>query len=220
MPIPDYEGETFVAFADISGFKEMMRQNAKAVKALDEFYTVGYRILENNRRVHGLFISDCAVLFVHNHDSAQQQLLPMLDAVEQMNRGLLQHEIMLTTSIARGLFSYHQRLEFSGIEKNPVYGNGYVAAFLDNESGQPRIQPGQCRILKRGLENIDAAQFTRLKDSGKHLDFYWMVTGPIQIPMFSEKYSNTYQQKYRGMFEAINEAANNRLGMGPDTEIQ
>ena len=34
MPLHDYEGMTFVAFTDISGFREMMRDRKKAVQAL------------------------------------------------------------------------------------------------------------------------------------------------------------------------------------------
>lgn len=127
MPIPDYDGNTFVAFVDISGFKEMMKSQARAVKALDDFYTVGYHVLQNHPSVHGIFISDCAILFVNDDTAMQDQLQMILTSVEALNRQVLLHDIMLTTSIAYGLFSYHQRLEFSGIEKNPVYGNAYVA---------------------------------------------------------------------------------------------
>ena len=34
MPIPDFYGDTFVAFTDISGFKEMMKHEEKAINAL------------------------------------------------------------------------------------------------------------------------------------------------------------------------------------------
>ncbi len=36
MPLTDYNGTTFVAFVDISGFKKMNRD--KAYQALDDFY--------------------------------------------------------------------------------------------------------------------------------------------------------------------------------------
>jgi hypothetical protein len=149
MPIPNFNGETFVAFMDISGFKEMMKKQDKAIRALDHFYRSGYSTLRRNNNVHGMFVSDCAILFAHNGNGTEDKLRSILTVIEQLNRDLLQHEIMLTTSISYGKFSYHQRLEFPGIEKNPIYGNAYVASFLDNEVGQPRIQPGQCRIVIR-----------------------------------------------------------------------
>jgi hypothetical protein len=39
MPIPNYDGKTFVAFIDISGFKTMMKKN-QAWEALDQFYSL------------------------------------------------------------------------------------------------------------------------------------------------------------------------------------
>jgi hypothetical protein len=211
MPVPDYHGETFVAFMDISGFKEMMKKQEKAVRAIDHFYKSGYSILQQNNNVHGMFVSDCAILFVHNGNEPEGKLQSILAVVEQLNRDLLQHEIMLTTSISYGQFSYHQRLEFPGIEKNPIYGNAYVAAFLDNEAGQPRIQPGQCRIIKRGLPPIDWTKFTRIENSDKHKNYYWMVTHLNQVQSFKKSYKDAYQQKYRGMYDAINKAANDTL---------
>lgn len=211
MPIPDYDGKTFVAFADISGFKEMMKHDDKAVKALDRFYTSGYDVLFDHPEVHGLFMSDSAVLFVNSDGAPQEQLPHLLAVIEQLNRRVLEHDIILTTSIAYGRFCYHQRIEFAGIEKNPVYGNAYVAAWLDNEKGQPQIQPGQCRIVKRGLEDFKVDTFPRLTDENNHFHFYWMVKNSRVIPVFNELYADTYQQKYRGMLEAMKAAVNNRL---------
>jgi hypothetical protein len=210
MPIPDFDGPTFVAFTDICGFKEMMKREQRAIRALDQFYASGYSVLRDKPSVHGAFVSDCAVLFVSNTDTPSTQLLSLLIAIEELNRKVLEHDIMLTTSIAYGRFSYHQRLEFAGIEKNPIYGNAYVSAFLDNETRQPRMQPGECRIVKNGLDNL-VHNVDRLRDRGKHLYFYWMVENEADIGLFTERYANAYEQKYRGMLTAMKEAANNRL---------
>jgi hypothetical protein len=134
-----------------------------------------------------------------------------LDVVEKLNRAVLKDDIMLTTSIAHGQFSYHERLEFPGIRKDPVYGSAYVTAFLDNEAGDPRIQPGQCRVVKRGLDRPEQVDLPRLKSEMNHYYFYWMVQTDESIEPFTERYADAYQQKYRGMLEAIRDAANNRL---------
>jgi hypothetical protein len=131
--------------------------------------------------------------------------------VEQLNRRVLERDIMLTTSIARGRFSYHQRIEFEGIDKNLIYGNAYVSAFLDNESGTPRIQPGECRLVDQGLDSLQISSIPRLAKRGKHFYFYWMVSERTDIDLFKHHYADAYQQKYRGMLEAIKDAANNRL---------
>jgi hypothetical protein len=211
MPIPDYDGDTFVSFSDISGFKEMMKREDRAITALNQFYSAGYRVLQNTTEVHGIFVSDCAVLFVNAATDATHKLTSLLGVIEQLNREMLSHDVMLTTSIAYGRFSYHQRLEFTGIEKNPIYGNAYVAAFIDNESGQPVIQPGQCRLVAQGLEHLGQLPIPRLKHERKHLYFYWMARDEAAIPSFNEKYADAYQQKYRGILEALKDTANTRV---------
>ena len=45
MALEDFDGDTFVAFIDISGFKELMKQKNRAWKALDKFYQAAYNNL-------------------------------------------------------------------------------------------------------------------------------------------------------------------------------
>jgi hypothetical protein len=127
MPLDPFDGTTFVAFMDISGFMKMMTEESRAVHALDCFYQAGYDALhlQNGQpRVDGLFISDCGVLFVRGAgQDSHAGLQTLLDVVEKINRAVLASEVMLTTSTAHGAFSYHNRLEFPGIEKNPIFGN-------------------------------------------------------------------------------------------------
>jgi hypothetical protein len=219
MPLDNYEGITFVAFTDISGFREMMQHRKKAVLSLNAFYEAGYQILRdqptNSPRIDGIFVSDCGVLFVRARDVAMASALnALLRVIESLNRQLLTRQIMLTTSVAYGQFSYHQRLEFPGIEKNPVYGHAYLNAYLDNSSGRPKIQPGQCRLLCRSLSSELAAtecDHRLFETVGEHRYFYWMVNEPAEIPAFELRYTNTYLLKYQGMLEALRDATHQNL---------
>jgi hypothetical protein len=220
MPLDDYEGMTFVAFTDISGFREMMLDRKKAIQALDAFYQAGFDILNHQTgrsgRVDGLFVSDCGVLFVRSADAGTQNALNLLLAViESLNRRLLQAQVMLTTSVAYGQFSYHQRLEFPGIEKNPIYGNGYLDAYLDTNIGRPKIQPGQCRLVCRGLPDelaVSGSEGRLAPRSGEHRYFYWMVSAPAGIPAFERQYGNAYLLKYKGMLDALRDAVTDTPG--------
>jgi hypothetical protein len=218
MPVPDYSADTFVAFLDISGFKEMMKTPSMAAHALDRFYQIGYDVLgqrQDGRSVHGFFLSDCAILFVGDgRGKTWTRFGRLLTAIEQINRRLVVDRIMTTTSIAYGPFSYHQRIEFEGIEKHPLLGNAYVAAYLDNENGSPRIQPGQCRVL---LDSVPAQEPTgpdasriapRLRSAGnKHRVFYWMVENQGNIEAFEADYRDAYKLKYEGMLDALRMAS-------------
>jgi hypothetical protein len=220
MPLDNYEGTTFVSFTDISGFREMMRDRKKAALALDAFYRAGYDILRNQtpniHRVDGLFVSDCGVLFVREADAGSPDALnALLRVIETLSRRLLAAQVMLTSSVAFGQFSYHQRLEFPVIEKNPVFGHTYLEAYLDNSSGHAKIQPGQCRVVCRGLPGqlaVSGGEPRLAEKRGEHRYFYWMVSDPAEIPAFDQRYGNTYLLKYKGMLDALRDAAAGDLG--------
>lgn len=186
MPIGNFHGQTFVAYADIAGFKAMMADGNRGAAALDAFYQSGYSVIlhqaSDGIRVEGLFVSDCGILFVSDPGPTALQLETLLTSIESLNRRCFERAVSLTTSVAWGEFSYHERIEIPGIEKNPVYGNAYVAAFLDNESPNPKLYSNECRILKRELPQ-DALNLctsgmglvgTRIREATDHFYFEWM----------------------------------------------
>lgn len=220
MPINSFEGETFVAFTDISGFKNLMKEGS-APDALDRLYQIGYETLQGNDQIEGLFVSDCGILFARDTENHEDAFLRMLKISRKINERMLVHDYMLTTSIAFGQFKYENRIEFPGIQKSPAYGNAYLAAYLDNETVKPAIQPGQCRIIKKKLpheiETICKNKHYTSTDShnklleliqprGRDVDhyyFYWMVNNPIEIENFEKQYNNSYALKYSGMLKAL-----------------
>jgi hypothetical protein len=155
MPIQQFLGNTFVAFMDIAGFKSMMGDGQRAPLALDAFNKAGFSALRDHRndaaRVDGFFISDCGVLFVRGEqEAATTRLESICQVVREIHQRTFEKAVQLTTSLAWGEFSYHERIEFPGIEKNPIYGTAYVAAFADNEGSSPRLYPSACRLRRDG----------------------------------------------------------------------
>lgn len=211
--LPDFDGNTFVAFLDISGFKELMK-GKKAFFALDRFYQYGYDALLNKRRtVYGLFVSDCGILFARESNNRIGCLISLLEVIKEINQRMIEHEFMLTTSVAYGHFRYQNRIEFEGVEKNAIYGNAYVSAFLDNESGNPKIQPGQCRIVRDNLPgdiNVEINQphglFRFMNKRGrdkKHYYYYWNVENPDYITEFEKKYQYADKLKHEILIKAL-----------------
>ena len=147
MLVQAFAGDTFVAYTDISGFREMMKNESRAVQALDRMYQAGYRILRAPRELSDPRVE--AVFVRPEGEGKEAQHHSLLAVIQQLNKDLLQHDIILRTSIAHGQFSYHERLEFTGIEKSPIYGNAYAAAFLDNEAGKLRKEIPTPRIRHR-----------------------------------------------------------------------
>lgn len=187
MPITgDFNGQTFVAFTDISGFRSMMGNETRLMKAMDALYSSGYRNLGDlaqPRAVEGIFISDCGILFARIHDgdklSALNSLLQVLAAI---HRDVFESAFSLATSVAFGPFTYRGKVEFEGLEKSAIHGHAYVSAFKDNESDVRKLYPNECRLLKAGfppeisLENINSLDIARgrIRDEDKHYYFEWM----------------------------------------------
>lgn len=187
MSLQPFNDDTFVAFTDIAGFTAMMREGdgRRAVQALDDFYSVGYSVIRAQTgeaiRVDGLFISDCGILFVRGLQQPNERLDALLSVVESLHRRCSERAVFLTTAISWGPFSYHERIEFPGIEKNSIYGSAYVRAFADNDGGTPKIHSGECRIIRRDLP-LEATQHcdqrqgryaTRIRGTQKHYYFEW-----------------------------------------------
>ena len=209
MPINNFHGNTFVAFTDISGFKELMHTDENALQALRTFYQAGYDVLHDEQnRVEGFFVSDCGILFA-GEGSNHVKLRNILRVVKKINKKMLLRDYMLTTSFDYVFFDYQGKLEFSGIAKNPIYGNAYLNAFMDNEKVFPKIQPGQCRIIMNNLpDDIDLSHadfcflVSRTRDS-KHRYYYWNVAGVNEIEAFEKEYQDSYKLKFAGMLKAL-----------------
>jgi len=205
MLIADFSGNTFVAFTDISGFKELMKNDETALEAIKYFYQTGYNVLRDTDNVEGFFVSDCGILFSRNGDN-QTKLLSILDAVKKINKRMIEKNYMLTTSITFGSFDYQGKIEFQGIEKDAIYGGAYVQSFLDSETGRPKIQPRQCRLVKQNLPLIDIESIPLLVERGndrRHLYYYWHLENPEEIQNFEKNYRDNYSLKYAGMINAL-----------------
>lgn len=231
MPIPSYaERETYVAVLDISGFKEMMKRGIKAEEALNKFYNTVYSVQRNFLRicksrndllpVNTIVVSDCVVLFSRNSRRAQDKvkgLRSILEFIQRVNCRLVTSisspAIMTTCSIAYGKFKYEDRIEIKGITKDYFVGWSYVKAFEDNEYGEPRIRPVECRILRDNLSVPESIHKTEdpilslLKKTRKYYYFYWMLGSPDDLKSFKREYKDAYrlkgQLRYTGVISVL-----------------
>ncbi|WP_342305544.1 hypothetical protein [Methanolobus sp. ZRKC5] len=230
MPIETYNGKTFVAFVDISGFKHYMKHEPeKAVKAIDSFFHNGYSILKtqhNEFKVEGIFVSDCCILFVRNETRSANRIYKsfksLLDIVKQLNIAMLRDNFMVTTSIAYGEFSYQDRIEFTGITKNPIISNAYISAYLNSEV-KPKIKPGQCRIVKEDLPkkvdksiyeagNIDIIKMIRnRKYDTNNYYYYWTLDDSNEIDNFEINYTSACKLDEKHKYDKILDLLKNRF---------
>ncbi len=221
--MPEYEGTTFVGFLDISGFKHMMNnERAKAESVLDHFYSTIYNCVYHANRnrtnmikLNAIAVSDCAVLFLSRERDAegkneidpQTGLTVILGYIQEMNRSFINHNepFMTTCSVAFGEFHYENRKEIEYLQKNCLRGKAYLDAFLDSQSTEPKINPGEVRILKGGLDiNLENnGLLSVLKSKGKHFYFYWMLDEKRKINQYQIHYKQTMERMYDELIKLI-----------------
>lgn len=212
MPIRQFYGDTFVAFIDISGFKYLMKKRL-AQKALKKLYNYGYHFIrENNPPIEGFFISDSGILFIRtstpNSEPSSNNLHSLLKVIKQLNVEMLKEKVLLTTSIVYDEFIYTNMDDYDGILKNPVYGKAYLKAYMDTVKENPKLKPGECRILKRKvpnhieqdiLDNSDSFEFFKLLENTRkdYYYFYWMLDNQDNIETFKTDYVKAYNSRYK-----------------------
>lgn len=232
MSIQSYRGNTFVGFLDISGFKELMKNREKARDTLDRFYKTIYNAIEevnlqqhvgSTIMVNSIIISDCAILFLSGtqddrHENFQditqiEGLEKILSFIQKINREFILSELpfMTTCSIAYGDFEYRNKYDREYLRKNCIIGNAYMDAFLDSENSKPKIQPGECRVLKQTLSDSLSNEeiFSLLDMQGKYYYFYWMLSRHTDLKWFKQDYLDTYQLKFKGMISVLQRYSSN-----------
>lgn len=214
------EFDTLVAFLDISGFKVMMKDKHKAYEAMREFYRQGFKILnhEGHPQIRGFFVSDCGILSV-GEGIVVNQIGKLLNIIKILNLVMLEYDIMLTSSIAFGNFSFQQLTENFYIQKFPLYGQGYLNAYINAEVSEPKLKPGECRVAIDSMDINYSHKFeefdlckrmnffikdekTTEKIEVEYIYYYWMVESESKIPNYQENYKDLYnidnkEERYR-----------------------
>lgn len=224
LVLSNFDGDHFVCFMDISGFKRMMLSGiGKARESLLAFYSLGYEVLRKNIGVEGIFVSDCAILIAKHDNTVINELKNILLVVKEIMHEMVLKDILFTASVAYGDFFYTDLHTFPRMEKIPLYGESYLLAYLDNELGNPRLLPGLCRIIKDNLprkihntlNSFDEKQKYGFDDLGSfvekdmHYYYYWMV-GNKMLKLFMNDYQRASEKPYLAYKKAIKKHLNDK----------
>jgi len=224
--VKSFEGNTWVAFIDISGFKQMLTKDVKqAERALEKFYkkistevftinnTINsssspYEIYSDKPSINSVVVSDAAVLFIDNQNLAENKtrdLHIMLDLIKSVNLSLIdpakKTQIMTTCAIDYGHFKYDNKSYNIHITKSFFYGSAYVNAYLGNGTLSDRT--GFCRVLTSDFTIPEMLKksspfnlLSQVNSVEKNFDFYWMLSDPEKIVTFRDTYDNVAQSLY------------------------
>jgi len=237
VDLEPFTGETFVAYLDISGFKEYMKKHI-AINSLEDLNQIGYEVItdynkSSNVKISGIFISDCGILFTRFSGGWEIGLLPLLESIKKINIKMLEKDHLTTCSIAYGMFSYQKRDSSTEVRKNPIIGEAYLTAYQDHENGTPKINPGDCRIIIRGapftqnrrisdainedervyLRDLESRNNALLADLGlkkegrSHYYYYWMLHDVNLNTQYKREYTKIIDEKFFRIKEMIKKYA-------------
>jgi hypothetical protein len=226
LPIEDFNGNTFVGFLDICGFKDMMTTKGQAERSLDRFFTSVYQEVQSFRRrdpsIDCIAVSDCAVAFARTSSTSAdqaQESFPLIKAqclnsilifVKNIAQKMIRSRVAIKGSIAYGSFQFQHRIEIPGVAKEMFVGNAYLDAYMDVEKGKPKLRPGEIRIKPRTeveqiLQNSgnDFGLFSLIHpEKGNHY-FYWMLPSINRIDDFENELQDRYRRRYEGVISVI-----------------
>ena len=182
----NFDGQTWVAFSDLSGLKKMYsKSHKKAAKALSKFYSSVYNLQQSKVVINAIVVSDCAVFWIDKQD-CKNELSVLLDKVKQLHQKMLP-DYLLRTTIAYGHFKYQQRIEMPTIRKNMIIGGAYLDAFMKND----KIEHGAIVIVelpsKMEMKDIINDDYVTKKIQGKFYEYFWMLNNKSEIKEFVKR---------------------------------
>ena len=210
MSLKDFSGETYVAFSDLNGFKEMTRNLDTAGKALDKLYQTVYELKSKHEfsNLQTLAVSDCTITFASNtHNIAE--LPTMLRFLKELHSEMIKADYLITSSVAYGPFSYQERIVLTGLDKNMLYGDAYLKAYLNNAKCPEGSVVIICDENDKELILRASGEYRELfrdyRRGVRGLQFFWAVSSADGIDDFVKSYQDTYRLKYKGMISVYKE---------------
>jgi hypothetical protein len=201
-----FDGSTFVAFSDLSGFKNMIRGDAgKAYEALNCLYTEAYHYLDGCRNVGGLAVSDCVVAWAIDAGvevSVRAKAEAILDFLKALHRGMLQRSYLVTTTIAWGRHTYQRRIELSNFRKDLLTGSAYIEAYIRNGSAEK----GSISLLRKGCDwdpTREAQTGAMWRKTRGGWEFFWCTDEPVRIPRIEDARREAKRMRGTIRFETL-----------------
>lgn len=175
-----FHKSTYVAFSDLCGFKNLMKNRKRAYSALDYLFNSVYRIQQHNPNMKALAISDSVIAWVDGNER-NDLLNHVIEYASSLHKRMLEKNYLMTTTIAWGDFHYDEnRLQLSNLSKTMLIGGAYLTAFLANN----KAPEGSIVLLDKGRGNVEHPTYWSdrwLKSkSPAGWEYFWSSSNPEQ----------------------------------------
>ncbi|MHC4888707.1 MAG: hypothetical protein ACYTEO_04490 [Planctomycetota bacterium] len=200
-----FTGNTYVAFSDLCGFKQMMKGRNKAYEALDFLFNTVYRLQRGNHNVNALAVSDCVISWAVSHDSREGKLKTVIEFVEILNRKMARRRYLMRTTIAWGDFEYEDRIQLRNLQKSMIWGGAYLDAYMNNK----KAQVGKILLLNNQTEGQlsterHVCERWKWKKRSKGWEYIWAASSRQDIARLKSIRANR-ENKYEPLKELLYE---------------
>lgn len=157
--------EKYVAFIDILGFKEKLKQinQQEAEEFILNFSTMLYSEWESGNHhncdnINGYIVSDSIIVYSNN--DAKESLLKMMDYLTKIfSKAFTGNGILLRGAVAKGEFSMLKPTSFKNLQKGLLVGKAYIEAYtIENSSKGSLIQLSQ--TVRNDIQEYYSELFT------------------------------------------------------------
>ncbi len=207
MPLQDFDGDTWVAFSDLCGTKEMLAKSRhKAANALGRFYQTVYDLHDVTQGISCLAVSDCAIFWLHGEAAAAYALDSLLNVLKDLHQRMAQAKYLVSTSVAWGAFSYQQRLELPHLRKDMVAGGAYMDAYAKNKD----LLPGSIGIVNcpdnRWSDDFcpQTAPFLTAGPAGFKKSSIWWVDSHAEVSGAKQRQKQANESRFQALLEEYN----------------
>jgi len=211
----DFNGDTWVAFADLCGTKAMYAQSPKtAARALDCFYEAAFALVQRAPQVNGIAVTDCAFFWL-TCESGERPMIgeglgELLGLLKSLHERLLRGKYLLRSTVAYGHFQYDRRRQLPRLMKGMAIGKAYLDAYLLND----QYVPGSIMIVKapeeRTPDDYAPQLLACLLSGGQNGPWEYIWWAESGIPVGVEEAQRQRDEAYDGRFDRLMRAYRGR----------
>ncbi|MHB0947407.1 MAG: hypothetical protein ACYC3B_09575 [Sedimentisphaerales bacterium] len=185
------KGKTYVAFSDLCGFKQMMEDRKKAYEALNHLFSSTYELLQVNKNIKALAVSDCVVSWADD-----QQLESMIDFTGSLHKKMIDKRYLMKTVIDCDDFEYQNRIQLGNFQKAFLKGGAYLTAYMEHD----KVVEGGIVLVKQNGNNFEKpsynSDFWEKSKKPKGWEYFWSIGSSEDILKVIQERKESHKGKY------------------------
>lgn len=208
-----FNGQTYVAFSDLCGFKTMMKNRDDAYNALDVLFRFTYELSEQNKNVQAIAVSDCVISW-----AIDGQLQSMIEFTSGLHKKMIERRFLMQTAIAFGEFRYERRIELPNLQKGMMVGGAYLSAYVEHHN----VAEGGI-VLFKGIDGSDEkpeyrADLWERSQKPRGWEYFWSASDSSRIRRIKTERRKADNAKYERLKDIYQETGTQQHELWQEAE--